>query len=135
MRDIALVPQGHVFQSNHAVGPDDSRHAANSFGKNRVALMRHRAGSFLALLEALLRLADFGALPVADLQGELIQRRCDDGARAEVLGVAIALYDLSGNRRRLQAQPGANFFFNCWIKMGKRAHRAADLATATEARA
>src|SRR2546428_13602220 len=116
MRDVALVPQRHVFQSDHTVSPDDSRHTANSFGENRVALMRHRAGSFLALLEAFLRLTDFGALPVTDLQGELIQRRCDNGEPAEVLGVTIALDDLGGNRGRLHPHPAANLTFNCWTK-------------------
>ena len=38
-----------VFESNDAVCPYNSRHTADAFGNDRIAFVRHRARSFLAL--------------------------------------------------------------------------------------
>ena len=54
-------------------------------GQDRVALVRHRRGALLPRREILLRLAHFGALQVADLGGEPLDRRGDQRQRHEEL--------------------------------------------------
>ena len=59
----------------------DSRDAADAFRNDRIALVRHRARTLLTFRETLLRFANFGALPVTNIQRKLLQRRRDDRER------------------------------------------------------
>src|SRR5581483_114840 len=99
MRDIAFMPQRDVFQSDDAVGAHYARHATDALGKNWIALMRHRARSLLPTFEFLLSFANFCALPVTNLQSELIERRGDDRQRAKKFGVVVTLNDLRRDGR------------------------------------
>ena len=78
MRDVALVPERDVLETDDAVCANHSRDAADAFRNDRIALVRHRARTFLTFRETFLRLAHFGALPVTNIQRKLIQRRSDD---------------------------------------------------------
>ena len=69
---------------------------------DRVALVRHRRRAFLSFAERLFDLTDLGASEVADLDGELVERRRAHGERREQLRVSVALDDLRRRRRRLQ---------------------------------
>jgi len=72
----------------------DARHPTDTFRQNRIALMRHRARTLLASLEFLLRFADFRALPMSNLERELIQRGRDDCQGAKIFSIVVALNDL-----------------------------------------
>src|SRR6185437_15394682 len=41
MRDVALVPEGHVFVSGLRVGADNAREAADLLAGDGIALVRH----------------------------------------------------------------------------------------------
>src|SRR5712671_5865688 len=128
MRDISFMPERHVLKPHYAVCAHDSGHPTNTFGKDRVAFVRHSARSFLTWLEFLLRFTHFGALPVANLQSELVQRRSNDRQRAKVFRIVVALDNLGRNRRGPESQTFANLFFDLWIEVGKRADRPTDFA-------
>ncbi len=84
----------------------------------------------MLLAEVLLRLAHLGALQVAHLDGDFVERAAEDGQRGDVGGVPVALDDLRGHRRGLEAQPRADAFFVLRLQMAERAHRARQLAHA-----
>ena len=65
MANIPLVPERHILQGGKAIGPHQSSKSGEIFRSNGVLLMGHGAGALLTLAEALLRLAHFRALPVA----------------------------------------------------------------------
>ena len=58
-------------------------------------------GALLLFGEELFGFADFGALEVADLGGDLVERAGEDGEGGDVGGVAVALDYLGGDRRRV----------------------------------
>ena len=74
---------------------------------DRVALVRHGRAALLAGGERLGRLADLGALQVADLGGDELEGRADRRARVQVLGVAVP-GDHLGGRDRGQPEGGAD---------------------------
>ena len=90
------MPERYIFKTSDEVAAQDARHPDEAFGGDRVALVRHRRGALLAGGEGLRHLADLGALQVADLGGERLDRRSHRGERVEVLGVAVAGDHLSG---------------------------------------
>src|SRR5207253_9505592 len=63
-------------------------------------LFRSRARARLALRERLLRLEDFGALEIPDLERDLLERGREEREGAHELGVPVALDDLGGDRLR-----------------------------------
>ena len=69
---------------------DHAREPGQVLGQHRVALVRHRRRAFLAGREILLRLQDLGALQMADLGGQPLDRRRDHAERREIHGVAVA---------------------------------------------
>ena len=73
VRDVALVPEGDVFESSLGVAADYAGEAADLLAGYGIALVRHGGGPFLFFAEELFRFADFGALQVADLGGDLVQ--------------------------------------------------------------
>ena len=95
---MSRQPQRDV-SNDAAVPAHNARHTADSFREDRIALVRHRTRTFLAFLEFLLGFAYFGALPVTNLQRELVQRGSDDGQGAEVFRVGISLNDLRRDGR------------------------------------
>src|ERR1051325_674200 len=128
MRDVALVPQRDILETDDAVRADDARDAADAFRNDRIALVRHCARTLLTFREALLRLAHLGALPVTNVQSKLLQRRRDDRKRRQIFGVDVSLNDLSRYRRGLQSETRTDTFFNRRIQVCKRADRATDLS-------
>ena len=82
VRDVALVPQRHVLEPGLRVAAQHAREAADALGRDRVALVRHRARALLARPERLLDLAHLGALEVADLLREALQPGAGERDRA-----------------------------------------------------
>ncbi len=80
--------------------------------------------------EELFGLADFGALEMADLGGDFVQRGGEDGEGGDVGGVAVALDDLGGDWIGAQSQPGANGLFVLGLEMAEGADGAGELAHA-----
>jgi hypothetical protein len=105
VRDVALVPEGHVLEPDERVRAHDACEAADALGDHGVALVRHGRGAFLALAEGFRDLADLRAREVADLESEPLQRGGDERKRAEQLGVAVTLHDLRRDRLRLEPEP------------------------------
>src|SRR5690242_5438394 len=112
MRDVALVPERDVFESDETIGANDSRHAADALRDDRIAFVRHCARTLLSFSKTFLRFAYFGALPVPNVQSKLLQRRSDRRERTEILSVDVALDHLRRDRRRFQTEARANLFFN-----------------------
>src|SRR5207244_12116499 len=93
-----------VLEAGLKICPQHARQAAELLAPPRVALVRHRARALLrALAERLLDLAHLGALEMADLESEALDRRADRRARVEELGVPVAGNHLA-RRRRCQPQ-------------------------------
>ena len=128
--DVALVPEGDVFQRGHGVAAQDARQAGQAFAGDGIALVRHGAGTFLARREKFLRLQHFGALQMAEFRRPAFDARADQRQDADEFRVQIALDDLRGDGRRAQAQFLADAGFHPRRKMragadgaGKFAHR------------
>src|SRR5687768_15734533 len=115
MRNISLVPECDVFQTDETISPNYSSQTTNSLRDNRIAFVRHGARALLTFRKTLLRLAHFGALPVPDVEGKLIKRRSNDPQGAQVFSVAIALDDLRRDSGDFQSQSFANAFLDNWI--------------------
>ena len=97
-------------------------------GQHRVALVRHRRGALLALGEELLRLQHLGALQVADLGREPLDRGGDHAEGREIHGVAVARDHLG--RDRLDGEPHrlGDMRLDARIDLGEGADRAGDRA-------
>ena len=106
--DVALVPEGDVFERGHGVGADGSGESADALGLLRVALVGHRGGAGLALGEGLADLADLGPLEVADLGGEALERGGDHGEGGEEVCVSVALDDLGRDRLDAESELAAD---------------------------
>jgi hypothetical protein len=94
--DVALVPEGYVFESDLGVGAHDAGQTGDLFAGDGVAFVRHGARALLLFAEELFGFADFGALEVADLGGDFVEGWCEDGEGGDIGGVAIALDYLGG---------------------------------------
>ena len=73
-RDVALVPQRDVLHRRHHRHAHQPREAGQVLGQHRVALVRHRRRALLARREIFLRLQHLGALQVADLDRQPLDR-------------------------------------------------------------
>ena len=107
VRDVALVPQGHVLEPGAEVAAQEAGQSAQALGEDRVALVGHRRAALLAGTEGFLRLAYLAAGEVADLGAHQLDGRADGGAGVEILGVAVPGDDLGGRYRR-EAEGGAH---------------------------
>src|SRR5438046_8123047 len=119
MRDVALMPKRHILEGRLCVGPYHPRQSTDLLTCHRIALMWHSGRTLLLLAEVLFRLANFGALQVADFGSDLVERRNHDPERCDIVGVEVAWDHLSRDRRRLQSESHANFFFIFRIEMAK----------------
>ena len=128
--DVALVPEGDVFEGDLRVGADDAGEAADLFGGDGVALVGHGAGALLLFGEELFGLADFGALEMADLGGDLVERAGEDGECGDVGGVAVALDDLRCDVDGLEAELGADGLFVLGLEVAEGADGSGELADA-----
>ena len=98
------MPERDVLVGGLGVGADDAGESADLLAGDGVALVRHRRGAFLLLGEEFLSLADFGALQVTNLGGDLVERRGDDRQRGDVVRMAVALDDLGGDGARVRGR-------------------------------
>src|SRR6185437_5669248 len=128
--DVALVPERDVLKSRLRVTADDARQAADLLRSNRVFLVRHGGGAFLLFAEVFLRLADFGALKMANFDGDFVERAADDGERSDVSRVAVALDYLGSDGRGLEAETSADAVFMLGLEMAEGADSAGELAHA-----
>ena len=128
VRDVALVPECDVLQADLRRAANDAREAADPLGGDRIALVRHRRGALLTGGERLLDLAHFRAGEVSDLEAEGVERRGDDGEHGEELRVPVALDDLRGVGRGLEAQTLAREPLELRARGGVRADGAGELA-------
>ena len=128
MGDVAFVPEGHVLAGGGHVAAHDAGAAADVLAADRIALVRHRAGSLLPGAEGLLGLAHLRPLQVAHLEGHLLQGGGDDGERGHIEGMAVALQDLRGDVGGSDAEPLAHVVLDEGRDVGEVAHGAAHLA-------
>ncbi|MNL34943.1 hypothetical protein D3C87_1569410 [compost metagenome] len=98
VRNIALVPEGDVFQRRGHHAAHEAGEAGEVFGQHRIALVRHGRRALLAGGEELLGLEHFGALQVADFDGHALDGTGDDAERGKEHGVAIARNHLGRDR-------------------------------------
>ena len=90
-------------------------------GLDRVPLVRHRARALLLpFAERLLDFAHLGALEVADLERERLDRRAERRARVHDLGVPVAGQHLR-RRDRTQPEPFAHVLLDARVDVGVRA--------------
>ena len=88
--------------------------------------VRHRRRALLALVEEFLGFEDFGALQMADFDGQALDRRCDDAQGGEEGGVAVARDHLGRDRLDLQAHLFGHIGFDGRIDVGEGADGAGD---------
>ena len=93
-----------VFERRHHRRADQPGKPGQILRQHRVALVRHRRGALLPGGEIFLGLAQFGALQMADLGGEPLDRRGDQRQRHEELGVTVARDHLGRDRLGLEAE-------------------------------
>ena len=104
MADVALVPEGDVFQRGDGVAAEHAGEAGETFPGDGIALVRHGAAAFLALGEWLLGFEHLGALEMAELDRPAFDARADEGQRGLKFGMDVALDNLGGDGRRFQAE-------------------------------
>ena len=126
--DVALVPEGDVFQRGEGVAAKHAGEAGEAFPGDGVALVRHGAAAFLALGKRFLGLQHLGALQVAELNRPTFDARADEGQRGLKFGMDVALDDLGGNRRGSQAELLAHGGLDFRRQVGAGADGAGELA-------
>ena len=135
MRDVALVPERHVLHRRRHIGAHHAGEPGDVLRQHRVALVRHGRGALLALGEELLGLQHLGALQVADLGGEPLDRGGDDAERREIHGVAVARDDLGRDRLDREPHRLGDMRFDARIDLAKvpTAPEMAQVATSSRA--
>src|SRR5665647_444109 len=112
MRNVAFVPQCDIFQRGDGVAAQHAREAGESFPSDGIALVRHGARTFLASGERLFGFENFGALQMAELDGPTFDARADEGECGLEFSVEVALDNLRGYWRGLEAELFAHGQFN-----------------------
>src|ERR1700743_3008797 len=123
MRNVPLMPQRDVFIGSLRVGAHHAGEAADLLSRNRIAFMRHGGGALLLFRKELFGFAHFSTLQVANLDGDLVERCRDDGERGDVVRMAVALDDLRGHGRGLEAKLFADALFVLWAKVPEGSYR------------
>ena len=123
--------QSAMFSSAACVAAEQPGQAGDLLAADRVALVRHRRRTLLALAERLLDLADLGLLQAANLERELFERGRGDRQRHQQLGVTVALMTRR-HRRRLQAEALADPGFDRRVEVREHADGAGNLADADD---
>src|SRR5256886_16024793 len=112
MADITLVPERRVLQRRQEIAAHHTRKPADALAQDGIALVRHRGAPLLLLAERLERLSDLGALEVADLDRDPLQRPGGDRERRHEARVAVARHDLSRNFIDLQTKLAADLLLD-----------------------
>ena len=130
MADIALVPQGLIFQRGKSVGAQKARKTAHVFCRNGVLFVRHGRRTLLSLGKAFFHLEHFRALQVAQFHAQALHTASQHGKRGEEVGVTVALNDLGGMRINLKLKIAQGAL----LKLGRQkcigTHRARDFTHA-----
>ncbi len=121
VRDIALVPKRYVFHRRHRIGAHHAGEPGEVFRQHRVALVRHRRRTLLALGEELLGFQHLGALQMADFDREPLDRGGDHAERRKIHRVAVARDYLGRDRLGHQPHCFRNMFFDARVDLGKSA--------------
>ena len=108
------------------IAADHPREAREVLGQHRVALVRHRRAALLARREIFLGLEHFGALQVADLGRQPLDRRGDHAERGEEHRVPVARDDLGRDRLDRQSELGGDMLLDARVDVGEGADRAGD---------
>ena len=111
VRDIPFMPEGNIFKSSLRVRTDNARQSGDLLAGDRISLVRHGRRAFLFLAEKFLGLTDFGALQMANLSCDFVERRRDRSQRREIKRVPVALNHLRRNGRSFQPQARAHLLF------------------------
>src|ERR1019366_5551253 len=111
MGNVAFMPKGDVFESSLGVGPHDPRKAADLLAGDGVLFVRHSRRTLLAFGEILAGFTDFGALQVANFEGDLFEARSEGGEGRDEIRMAVALDDLRGDGRGAQTEARADLHF------------------------
>jgi hypothetical protein len=128
MRNVTLVPERHVLECRRYRAPHHAGEAGQILAEHRIALVRHRRTALLAGREILLDFEDLGALEVANLDCQPLDRRGDDAKRRKERGVAVARDDLGRNRLGRQAEFASDMGLDFGRDVGERADRARNRA-------
>ena len=102
--DVALVPEGDVFQRRHRVATQHAREAGEAFPGDGIAFVRHGAAALLSFGERLFGFEHFGALQMTELHRPAFDARADERQRELKFRVDVALHDLRGDGRGTDAQ-------------------------------
>src|SRR5579883_3513902 len=130
MGDVALVPQGHVLEGGLRIGADHTGETGDLLAGDGVAFVGHGGGALLYGGKRLGGFADFGALKMADLDGDFVEAGSNASEHGEVVGVEIAREDLRGDGRGLETETSADFFFGFGADVGEGPDRSRDFADA-----
>ena len=129
--DVALVPQRDVLDRRLRVAAQHSRQPGDALGRDRVALVRHRARPLLGpRAKRLLGLADLRALKVADLRRQPLQARPGERDRLQQLGVAVTRDDLRRDVLGAEPEPREHAALEVRRRRGVGADGAAERADA-----
>ena len=128
VRDVALVPQRHILERRHHGRADQPGEPGQILGEHRVALVRHRRGALLAGREIFLGLAQLGALQVADLGRQTLDRGADQRQGHEELRVTVARDHLGRDRLGLEAELLGDMGLDRRIDIGEGPDGTRDLA-------
>ena len=123
VRDVALVPERHVLQGRDDRGTDHPGEPGQVLRQHRVALVRHGRAALLPDRERLLGLADLGALQVADLGREPLDRGREQRQGGGERGVAVARDHLGRDRLRAQPEPLGDRGLDPRVDVGEGADR------------
>ena len=121
------MPEDDVLEPGDEVAAQQPGDADEAFRGDRVPLVRHRRGPFLARDESLRDLGHLASLEVAELGRDRLDRRSRRRERVEKLGVAVA-GDHLVRRRRRQAERRAHVCLDEGIDVRVGAHRAGEFA-------
>ena len=91
MADIALVPEGHIFECSDSVSTQNPGQARQTLARDRVPFMRHGTRALLAFGKEFLRFQHFRSLQMAEFSGPAFDACADQGQCADEFSVQIPL--------------------------------------------
>ena len=130
VRDVALVPERHVFEADHSVASQDPGKARDALAGDRILLVWHRRRALLALAKRLLGLADLAALQVPELGRKAVEGRAGDSDRGEKLGMAIARDNLGRCGLDVEAKQCEHALLHEWVDVAVGTNGTRQLANA-----
>jgi hypothetical protein len=116
------VPEGDVLKCGDGVAPQNTGETGEPFPRDGIALVRHGAAALLAFSERLLGFEHLGALEMAELDGPSLDARANERQRELKFRMDVALDDLSGDGRGLEAE----LFADEILDVGRQVRAGAD---------